>query len=376
MVTGHIRKRATKSGKVSYQIILETERDPITGQRQRFYETVNGTKKEAEKRLNQRIHELSNGASIVKTSAVKLKDWMHEWLSLYTAQLAETTRAGYRQQIEYRINPYLGDYPLNLITSKDIQAWVNTLSNDDGLSGQTVKNIFLNLQAAMKQAKKLKMIAENPCEDIILPRIEKYEAQVYDVPQIQEALKLAEGTDMYLLMFLEFMLGLRKGEIAGLMWSDIDFQKGVIHIQRSRVKVDGRVITKAPKSKAGIRDLWPGTHTMLVLSQEYQKYLDKAQSPKFKATGYVICKEDGTPFVPDSIAQKWDRFKVAHNLPDIRFHDLRHTCATTMIAHGVDTKTVQTRLGHSDVHVTLNTYSHCLPSMNQAAGETMDLILK
>jgi integrase len=172
------------------------------------------------------------------------------------------------------------------------------------------------------------------------------------------------------------MLGLRKGEIAGLMWSDIDFQKGVIHIQRSRVKVDGRVITKAPKSKAGIRDLWPGTHTMLVLSQEYQKYLDKAQSPKFKATGYVICKEDGTPFVPDSIAQKWDRFKVAHNLPDIRFHDLRHTCATTMIAHGVDTKTVQTRLGHSDVHVTLNTYSHCLPSMNQAAGETMDLILK
>jgi integrase len=179
-----------------------------------------------------------------------------------------------------------------------------------------------------------------------------------------------------LLVFLEFLLGLRKGEIAGLMWSDIDFQKGVIHIQRSRVRVNGEVITKSPKSKAGVRDLWPGTQTMAILSQEYQKYLVKTQSPKFKSTGYVICKEDGSPFVPDSITQKWDRFKVSHNLPNIRFHDLRHTCATTMIANHVDPKTVQARLGHSDIHVTLNTYSHCLPSMNQAAGETMDFILK
>lgn len=376
MVTGHIRKRATKSGKVSYQIILETERDPITGQRQRFYETVNGTKKEAERRLSQRINELSNGIGVIRASTVRVDEWMQEWYKVYTAHLADTTRAGYLQQIEHRIIPYFGKYPISMVTPKDVQMWVNHLSKDEGLAGQTVKNIFLNLQAAMEQARKLKMIPANPCEDIILPSIEKYEAQVYDVPQIQEVLKLAEGTDMFLLLFLEFMLGLRKGEIAELQWSDIDFDKGVIHIQRSRVKVNGKVITKSPKSKAGIRDLWPGTQTMSLLTQEYHKYLDKAQKPGFKATGYVVCKKDGSPFVPDSIAQKWDRFKVAHNLPDIRFHDLRHTCATTMIANGIDPKTVQTRLGHSDVQVTLNTYSHCLPSMNQAAGETMDLILK
>ncbi len=376
MVTGHIRPRKTKSGKVSYQLVFESERDPLSGERQRTYETVKGTKKDAEKVLNTRLYELNNGLALTKPSALKLCDWMNEWYRLYTAHLSPTTRAGYKQQIDYRIIKPLGNIPLNNLKVNDIQAWVNWLSNDEGLSGQTVKNIFLNLKSALDVARKQKMIPENPCQDVILPPIKQYKAEVYSPEQIKQMLAAAKGTDMFLIAVIEAYLGIRKGEIAELQWKDIDLEKGIVHITRSKVKADKTLIIKAPKSESGIRDLWLGNEALQIFKDEYAKYLAKSQKAGFHATGYVIHKPDGEPYVPDSIVQKWERFRDANNLPKIRFHDLRHSCATTMIAAGVDPKTVQTRLGHSDIQVTLNTYSHCLPSMNKAAGDTMDLIFK
>ncbi len=374
MVTGHIRKRTTKDGKASYQIILETDKDPITGKRQRMYKTVNGTKKEAEVTMNKMRYQLENGEALTKPSALKLADWMNDWHKLYTAHLSPTTRAGYKQQIEHRIVDPLGNIPLKNLKVNDIQAWVNWLSNDEDLTGQTVKNIFLNLKSALEVARKQKMITENPCQDVVLPPIKQYKAQVYTPEQTKQMLTAAEGTDMYLIAVIEAYLGLRKGEIAELKWSDIDLENGIVHITRSRVKADKEVITKAPKSEAGIRDLYLGNEALQIFNDEYEKYLAKAKEAGFNATGYVIHKPNGDPFVPDSIAQKWERFRDANNLPKIRFHDLRHTCATTMIAAGIDPKTVQTRLGHSDIQVTLNTYSHCLPEMNKAAGDKMDAI--
>lgn len=375
MVTGHIRKRIAKDGKVSYQIILETDKDPMTGKRRRFYKTVNGTKKEAESQLNQLIYEMSHGGSVMKPSTVKLSDWMNTWMRLYTTHLSPTTIEGYRSQVETRIIPNLGKIPIASLTTNEVQAWVNWLSKDQGLSAQTVKNIFLNLKAALDMAKKQKMISSNPCENIILPSIKQYKANVYTITQMKQVLAVAKGTDMYLIAVIEAYLGLRKGEIAALKWDDIDFETGVVHILRSRVTVNGVVIEKSPKSEAGVRDLWLGAEALQIFKDEYSNYLSETKKTGFKATGYVVHKENGEPFVPDSISQKWDRFREAHHLPKIRFHDLRHTYATAMIAAGVDPKTVQTRLGHSDIQVTLNTYSHCLPTMNKAAGDTMDLLL-
>ena len=144
----------------------------------------------------------------------------------------------------------------------------------------------------------------------------------------------------------------------------------------ARVTVNGDVIEKAPKSDAGIRDIWLGDEALKIFIDEHNKYLAETKKVGFKATDYVIHTKNGEAYAPDSISQKWERFRNSNNLPKIRFHDLRHTCATMMIAAGVDPKTVQTRLGHSDVQITLNTYSHCLPSMNKAAGNTMDMLFK
>lgn len=373
MVTGHIRKRKAKDGRTSYQIILETERDPATGKRQRFYKTINGTKKDAEKELVRMKYSLDNNGSIFAPSAIKLGDWMEEWLSKHLIKQEETTKASYRERTEKRILPYLRNIPLKHVNNSHVQDWVNQLS-EEGLAPKSVKNLYLILNGAMKKAKKLNMIDHNPCDDIDLPTIERYEAEVYDTQEIQQCLNAAKGTDMYLIAVLELSLGLRRGEIAGLQWSDIDLENGMIFITQNRVNAGGKKVVKAPKSKAGRRVLQIGGKVAALLTEEHQKYCKKVKQNGFVDSGYVIHKKDGTPFSPDSLTQKWIRFRRAHNLKEIRFHDLRHTCATQMVAMKVDNKTIQARMGHADIQTTLNIYAHCLPSMNQEAGDKLDVL--
>ena len=145
---GHLRRRTTKNGKTSWQIIIETDRDPITGRRQRRYFTVNGTKKEADATMNKLEYEMICGHSVIKPSSQKLCDWLKEWMDKYNYNLSPTTKTGYRQQIRTRINKYIGNAPINTLSTGQIQNWVNTLTSN-GLSGKTIKNTFLNVKAAL-----------------------------------------------------------------------------------------------------------------------------------------------------------------------------------------------------------------------------------
>lgn len=377
MSTGHIRKRQTKDGKTVYQVILESDKDPITGKRQRQYKTVNGTKKEAEAVLNRMITQINDGGTgIIKPSAIKLSDWLDEWLKLYLPNIEETTRAGYVERVNNRLKPYLGNIPLKNLKNSDIQQWINELK-DDGLSPKTIKNVYLNLNAALDKAVILRMLPSNPCNGVELPKLVKYNAQVYNNSEMTQALKAAEGTEMYFLLSLMFTTSLRRGELVALTWDDIDFDNSVIHITRNKVVANGKKISKAPKSKAGIRDLYIGANLLNLLKTERAKYLsDKlAQGAGFVDSNCVIRQKDGKPFSPDSITQKWRRFVKQNNLKQIRLHDLRHTSATAMLSAGVSSKAIQTRLGHSDISTTFNIYAHCLPSVNKEAGEELDKIL-
>ena len=373
MSTGHIRKRISKDGKVSYQVILEFEADPKTGKRQRQYKTVNGTKKEAEAMLSRLINEADNGG-IFKPSSLRLSDWLHEWLKLYLPNIEETTRAGYKDRIDNKIIPHLGNIPLSNLRTAEIQCWVNMLSTEEKLAPKSVKNVFLNLKAALDKAVVLNMIAKNPCTGVELPKLKKYNAEVYDENEIQKLIEAIQGTDMYLFVMLEILTGLRRGELAELKWSDIDLEKGIIHITRSTVLAGGKKITKAPKSQSGTRDIAIGEQLTSILKKEHTKYLtDKIKlGADFIDSGHVIRQPNGKEFSPDSLTQKWIRFRTAKGLKDIRLHDLRHTCATSMLLAGINMKVIQKRLGHSDISTTMNIYAHVLPSMNKDAGEKID----
>ncbi|MBO7275892.1 MAG: site-specific integrase [Clostridia bacterium] len=373
MATGHLRRRESKDGAVSYQIVVESERDPVSGKRERRYKTVKGTKKEAELVKRKLINEVESGG-VVTQSAIKLGDWLDEWLKLYLPNIEATTRTGYRDKIDNMIKPYLGKIQLKALKTENIQSWINEL-NGKGLAPKSIRNAFNNLNAALKKAVVLRKLSHNPCEGAVLPKLKRYQAKVYNATQVNNLLNLASDTDFYLALVIILTTGLRRGEIAALKWKHIDLTNKVIHIRENMVKAGVQILEKSPKSESGIRDIPIGDDVAELLFEAQKQYFIDREDPCFRDLGYVIHKKDGTPYRPDALTRKWARFLEANNLPKIRLHDLRHTHATLLIQAGVNPKVVQERLGHADVTITLNTYTHVMPDMAKDAANKIENII-
>lgn len=373
MYTHSLRKRETKKG-VSWQIVIEGDRDPITGKRVRHYHSVNGTKKEAQAEALKLLNQLNNGG-ITTVSAMKVKDWLIQWHGLYLPNIEDRTRESYLERINTRIIPAIGNIQLKALKSTVIQQWVNDISRE--LKPKSVRNVYNILNAALKKAVELKMIPSNPCVGVVLPKRQKFQGSTYTKKEIKQAIKLAEGTDMHLILQLAFSLGLRRGELLALTWSDIDFKKAEITVDKSTYSIKGERKVKAPKTESGNRVLAIGGKLLSELKLSRADYLKRKFEfgSSFVDSDLVICQENGKAYHPDSFSNKWKRFIEKHGIRKIRFHDIRHTNATTLIAEGVDLKTIQSRLGHSDISTTMNIYTHVTAEMNENAAKKIDDII-
>ena len=373
MASGYLRERKNKNGSRSWQIVIEDERDPVTGKRTRHYKTVNGTKKQAEALKLKMMAEIDSGG-IVTASAMKTGDWMREWLKLYLPNIEATTRDSYRDKIENYIEPILGNIPLKALKTSNVQSWVNELAQRK-LAPKTIRNAYNNLNAAMKKAVLLQMIPHNPCNGAELPKMKRYQAQVYTSAELNALLTAAKDTDFHLAIAIMSATGIRRGELLALKWENVDIANRVIHIKENMVQAGTEILEKSPKSDSGLRDISIGGKLATLLSEAKMQYFVDMAEPGFRDLGYVIHKHNGTPYRPDSMTQKWNRFLKMHNLRYIRLHDLRHTHATLLLQSGVNVKTVQDRLGHSDVTITLNTYAHVTSDMAQEAANKIDGII-
>lgn len=373
MFTGHLRKRATKTG-FSWQLTVEGDRDPITGKRERTYRTYKGTKKQAEAELRNFILEVQNGG-IVTTSSMRLEDWLNFYLTNCLPDIADSTRKSYEERIRNRISPYLGKIPIDSISTDHIQRWVTELYKD--LSTKSVQNLINILNPALEQAVISQKIPRNPCVGVKTKSTVKQHGDVFNKEDIDLALNAARGTSMYLLLLLELATGMRRGEVLALTWDDIDFSSNEIHISKSTYAYNGERKIKAPKTLSGIRTLTVSQNVIEELSTAHEDYLTNKNTfgLRFTDSNLVICREDGKPYHPDSITTKWSRFIRKNNLKHIRFHDLRHTNATMMIEAGVDYKTVKDRMGHSDVSTTLNIYTHRTKKTDENAAMKIDDVI-
>ena len=374
MASGNITKRNTKKG-IHYELTVEGERDPETGKRQRYYKTVKGSEKEAKAELRKMITEVEQGEAIRKLP-MRVGEWMDQWVEHYLPHVEETTRIGYKTKIKCYIKPALGDILVQSLKGYHVQKMVNDMLAR-GLAAKNIKDTYNNVNAAMKKAVVLRMIAHNPCEGVSLPKVKRYKAKVYNVTNIHKLLELAQGTDMYLPILLLVSFGLRRGELLALRWSDIDFENKLLKVRSNMVRGEKGYLIKAPKSEAGIRDLHIGDDLLDELKQAREQYLaDKlAYGRGFQDLNFVIRQADGSPIMPDSMTRKWVRFVEQHELPHIRLHDLRHSHATALMMAGVNPRVVQQRMGHSDVNITLNTYTHVLPEMDIETAELLDQIM-
>ena len=368
-VSGHVRERQGVNG-VSRQLVINYK-DPATGERKRKTETVHCTKKQADKLLTARIDSI-NKYGIPKYDNRTISEYLEYYLSIKKEQVKSTTYSGYIETVKNRITPYIGGVKVSALTPFQVQQWISDLQRD-GKSAKSIKNAHNLLHNAYELAIKYEIVEKNPCTAEI-PKVRKKDLQVYSKEEIQLAKEKAKGSDMHLFVTLFFSTGMRRGEAAGLHWPQIDFDKKVIIINNNRVRGYDEVEETSPKSISGIREVPITADLLTVLEQARDKDVSEFGAD-YLVNGYVLHTKDGTPYQPDSLSQKWQRFLESNNLRPIRLHDIRHTVASQMISKNVNPKAVQDILGHATSSVTMDTYSHAMPNDVKNAADVMGNIV-
>lgn len=374
MATGNIQKRKRKNG-YAWEITIETPPDPITGKRNRTTKTVKGTKKEAEQVMRKLIDEAEKGYHVTNNK-ITIAEWVQTWLEVYIEpNVSPTTLSRYQGMVKRYINPLLGSMQVQQLNTLAVQAWVNGLkvspSSGKEMSAATIKHTYHVLKGAMDKAVLAGIIARSPCQGIMLPKGQKKPAIVYTEAQIKQLVQAAKGTEMELIVDMELCMGLRRGELLGLQWEDVDWKNNRIHIHSNRVVVNGKSVVKEPKTAAGNRTLDVPVQLMQKLRAHQKHCLENRlrMGGAYMVTNYIIVHPDGKPIYPEYVSQLLTKLQIRAGLPQCRFHDLRHLCASIMLKQGVNVKVAQERLGHADISTTLNIYSHVLPSSAKEAAE-------
>jgi len=234
-----------------------------------------------------------------------------------------------------------------------------------GLSAKTVRNIHQIISSAMNFAIDQRLISTNPTVRCSLPKLEHREMKTLPAEDLAVFLREAKASGVFELYYIELATGLRRGEILGLKWEDIDLEQGVIHVRRQVARIDGEVVEAPLKTKNSYRNISIGQDAVKVLRGQKKK----------SNSEYVFPSPAGGPISPDSVIHMLHRVLERAGLPKIRFHDLRHTFATVALQNGVDIKTVSGMLGHYSAGFTLDTYAHVTTAAQRQAANIMGSIL-
>ena len=275
------------------------------------------------------------------------------------------------------INPFLGNIKLKDLRPDQIQSFYNA-KLQSGTSKRSVRVIHAVLHRALKQAVMWGLLGRNPSDAIILPKYKPREMQVLNQEQVHIFVSATSKSRFSMLYWLAVSTGLRQGELLGLKWSDIDFQNQSLQVKRQLQRQKKGLVFTDPKSEASRRVVLLGNTTIekLLLHKISLEEEKETIGKRWKEMDLIFPSTIGTPTDQRDLYREFKKILKAENLPDIRFHDLRHTAATLMLKQGTHPKVVQERLGHSDITLTLNTYSHVLPTMQKEAADKMDNFLK
>lgn len=355
--------------------------DPGTGKQMRktFY---GKTQKEARQKMQKALVELDAG-TYSEPSRMTVKAWLETWVSEYTNGVKETTRLSYRQHIKNHIVPALGALKLSALTPARCQKFVNDLSRGEKpLSPKTTKNVCGVLHEALKRAVRCGFIRLNPCEGIDLPRIEKAKIEPLDAPEIKSLLDVLGESTYDDVLRVDLFTGMRQGEILGLTWDCVDFEKGVIRIEKqlSRPRVKGEVYRFTSLKNDKPRTIQPAPFVMQVLKRQRIRQSEQKLSigDAWDDCGFpnlVFTTETGRFLNYTIVLRRLKRALEAAGLPEKRFHDLRHTYAVTSLQAGDDVKTVQENLGHHTAAFTLDQYGHVTETMRQASARRMEAFI-
>lgn len=328
---------------------------------------VTGNKRRAEQFLREKLAEYERMDGIVH-SDVRFSDYVRLWLEQIARKVDAVTMQGYQVLADGHILPYFDDNGLLLskVDYKAIQRYIDTkhangrLDGKGGLSARSLKLHKNIINQTLNMAVQNKLLPSNPCQFVVLPQVQRYESTFYNAKQLKALFKALENDPMLPLVKITAMYGLRRSELLGLQWDSIDFEGKTMTIRHTVAKAT-EVVAKDKTKNASSRRTFPLTPEALEIFQsaKWQEEQHRIMfGREYQENNYVFKWPDGHLYSPDYISERFSNLLKKHNLPHIRFHELRHSCASLLLDMGWNLKDVQEWLGHSDIKMTANIYSH------------------
>jgi integrase len=370
---GHIRERSPGH----YAIVLDVE---VNGRRKRRWHSFAGTKRQAQVECARLIAEINKG-SYVDRSRMAVADYVRGRIDQWEAApdgITARTAQRYRQLLKHQIEPHLGDKHLQKLSPSDIEAW-HTALHQGGSGLPTIKNAHHMLQAALRDAKRDRLVVFNPCEDQPPPRRKGDKepmAIVRDVPEFVAQLREHAGPLFYPLAIVGLFCGMRLGEILALRAGSIELDARMIHVTEALEETAAHGVRfKPPKTGAGRRDITMPQVVIEVLREHRRKLLELRMQMgrgRLMPDDLLFTNLEGRPLRTSRISSDWGVLMERLGRPEITFHALRHTHASQLIAKAIDVVTISRRLGHSNPNVTLGIYAHMFTKTDRAAAAVID----
>ena len=341
--------------------------------RKTFY---GATREEVKDKLVAALNDQQKGLPI-STESQTLSQFLEKWLDdISRPAVRPKTYLFYRDHIRLHIEPALGKKRLEKLTPADVQRFVNDRLQS-GLSPQSIRHIISTLRAALNVAVKWQLVYRNVAALVSLPRIQKQEMKFFTPDDAKTFLGSIKGHRLEALFIMALTLGLRRGELLGLHWSDVDLDAATLRVNYGLQRFDGKLHLMEPKTEKSRRVLPLPSLLVAALRAHRTRQLEErlALGSDWQETGLVFVSTVGTPLEPRNLNRTFDALLENAKLSKIRLHDLRHSCATMLLAQGIPQRTLMEILGHSQISLTMNTYSHVLPEMTRAAVGVMDAVL-
>jgi integrase len=327
------------------------------------------TKKAAKAALDDLTEDVRHGLHVDRNRLTVGQYLTDQWLP--TRGLSPSTIEAYAIAVNKWIVPHLGAVRLQLLDPAMVTQFLGVMLAE-GRSPKYVRNVHGVLRKALADARRLGLVRTNAAADVELPTVRRGEMRAWDGEQLGRFLRRVESDRLGPLWRFVIATGVRRGEALGVRWSDIDLDAATVSLRRSRVVAGGRVVEGPTKTKAGERSIALDSVTVSVLRS--WKSAQAAERLVMGAgwgndVGLVFTQPDGTPLYPQTVTAAFKRIAIELGIPTIGVHGLRHSSATMMLASGISPKVVSQRLGHANVSITLDTYSHVLPAHDQAAAD-------
>lgn len=367
---GQLISRGTRT----WLVRIPLGRDPQSGTRKYHNMTVHGGLREAQSYLNRKLQERDIGR-LPRAAAIQLNHYLDQWLTTAAKpRLRSKSFNDYESLLRLHIRPVLGARPLGSISQYDIQVLYAEMI-ERGLSARTVEYTNAVLQSAFRQAVRWKMLAEDPCVGVDLPRKLRKEMQALSVEECRRFLEAARQSEWFALFALALTTGMRPSEYLALKWCDMDWARGAvsvcrtIHYSKAGWAFDD---TKRKRSRRVVKL----QEFVLEALRRLRSTQTGSEVEEFTTwTDMVFCKADGSPLRQRAVKNEFRRILAAAGIRVVRLYDLRHTAATLVVAAGVSVKVISDMLGHASISFTLERYSHVLPSIQDEAASKTERML-